>query len=305
MEKRLTKLTAANCDEVVYKRGAKRRRERNTGPESVGRGPAPLKLTPSKRALVERLEKTAKILVVTAETISFTPNAKQPLPGLPLGYYFKGGAAREILRRTIMPDTPPMHVRDYDLVRFLGSSDGQDHELAMRFMKSDYEYGHGVEVVESKSTYFKTRDLTVNEVLCRNTTVEASYTALQHMFSRVLTPTPYILSAPAGMRSRTFMKALRLAAEGLLLNIPFETDFPEDLEPAPFDIALHLNRAFAAGTAVAEEYVLSAWKTGALLPELAAPPSLADAIEFLAGRLARGIGFFNRIPPELLQEMRV
>ena len=148
-------------------------------------------------------------------------------------------------------------------------------------MSADYAFGHGVEVAESKGVYFATRDLTVNEILFRNGCLEATFNALEDSRQGVLTPTPYIETAARHMQARTLMKAIRLASEALVLNIPMSLRFcPDDVSVTPFDVALHLRRALAAGPEVAEEFIFSAWKLGVLLPELEAPPVLEEALEY-------------------------
>jgi len=305
MEGSLKKLKVHDRDEVVYKRP--RREKRSVGHPCGEARPVrfPQRLGGEKRSLLRRIENLGRILAVDHETFTLLLAFAPALPKLPGGYYFKGGAAREALRRALRPDSRPFHLRDFDLVRFSGSDDRRDHELALRYMGADYEFGHGVEVAESKEIYFRTRDLTVNEVLCSGAEVQATFAALEHMLRGELRPTAYIQTTAAHMQARTLMKAVRLAAEGLVLDIPLElVDFTGEIDAAPFDVALHLNRAFAAGTVVAEEYVFSVWKLGFLMPEREAPPPLTDAVAFLAARLARGASFFTHMPEQYGRQPR-
>ena len=298
MENRLLKrLSMGQRGEVVYKRP-------RTSPDLIRRQHAPsapraiaTHVSRPHKLLLQRIESAGTILSVERETFSFRLHGVPPLPKLPHGYYFKGGAARETLRGALVPNRRQMHLRDYDVVRFSGTDDRHDHELAKRFMAADYEFGHGVEVAECKPIYFRTRDLRINEVLYRDGELECTYGAAADAVSGTLRATPYILTTAAHLRARTYMKALRLSAEGLVLDMSLSlADFPAEICASSFDVALHLNRALSAGVAIAEEYVLSAWKHGCLLPEREAPPTLAETIVHLSSSLSRGIRFFSNIP---------
>lgn len=226
------------------------------------------------------------------------------IPSLPNGYYFKGGVAREILRRNLYPATSQLKFRDYDIVRFEHTTDEFDHSLSLRFMEDDYEFGRGVEVVENKTTYFVTRDLGVNEVLLRNNWAECSLQSLRDNFSKSLRPAPYVKNAEGKVQSRIIAKAVRIYAECLVKNIQFKlSGIPKDAKIAPFDVALHLDRALAFNDVVAKEYLSALWELDLLPDKLETPPDLMDAVKLLSPHMERGVRFFRNLPVEVLQAL--
>jgi hypothetical protein len=282
---------------LFYKRPAPRRSRAHAPPGGAQKSLEPAPLPAAQRAVLRRIAGYVQVREVSGQTVSLTmAGVRPPQPSLPPGYYFKGGAARETLRRVLQPATPFMFIRDRDLVRFAGVSDQHDHELAARFMGSDYEHGHGVEVVESREVYFRTRDLTVNEVLHRELEFECTFAALQDLLGGMLRPTRYALDAEGNVQGVTLMKALRLEAEGLLLGMPFAVEgFAAAPRVSAFEIALHLDRALAVSRAAADEYIFSAWRRGLLLPRRQAPPSLLESVAHLAPQLRKGVDFFRHL----------
>jgi len=254
--------------------------------------------------LISRHEEILEFIDSTPISVLLRFHGKARLPALPQGYYFKGGAARELMRGVLLGKTQQVPIRDYDLVRFLDTSDEQDHRLALKFMPDDYEYGRGVEAVENRETYFISRDLTVNEVLYRNGMLEASYQALRDLSAGALRPTPHVTDADGNVLSATIMKIIRFAAEAESRNIRWSIEgVPSTLSALPFDIALNLDRALASSEEVACEYLLLAWEKQILLPQRSTPPPVIDAVRWLSSRIRQGVSLFRNLPPEVAQEL--
>jgi len=288
--------------EIVYKRKA-RVAQKNEQPRADVEA-LRARLTPAHNQILQILENQASLFQLTSTTFTLELAGRRHLPKLPPAYFFKGSAPRELLRRILFPKGRTLKVRDYDLVRFTESCDTQDHELALKYMEDDYEFGRGVEVIESKEVYFKTRDLTVNEVLFWDRYLEASFAAAQDLQDGVLRPTPYVLDAEGNVQGRTLMKALRLWAEALVQNIPLELEgFPESAHAVPFDVALHLDRAFALSRETAQEYVIAAWRRGIIMPQRDTPPSLAETVKSLSKQLKQGLAFFHHLPLDVMHEL--
>lgn len=242
---------------------------------------------------------------VSCRTVLFHCPATYRLAGLPAGYFFKGGAAREQLRLLLAGDTQSkVQVRDFDLFRYMDSPDMHDHELALRYMPDDYEYGRGVEVVENKKTYFSTRDLTVNEVLAWNDHVEASFGAITDMANSILRPTPFVQNKAGEVLSVTVAKAYRFAAEAQLAGRPCSLVFlPEDAFVSDFAAALNLERSFMTNEAVATEYLQLLWERTRVFKEWQVPPPAVDAVRELSTRIPNGLRLFKSLPASLLKEL--
>lgn len=227
---------------------------------------------------------------------------RRPLAKLPTGYYFKGSAPRELLRETFFSKQRTLTVRDLDLVRFTASSDKDDHRLAMKYMADDYQFGHGVEVVEDSSRYFTTRDFTINEVLYCDRTLTCTFNAILDLASHKVRATDHVRDAEGVVQSRVTAKALRLQAEAEVVNQPVSLEaFGDKLYITPFDLALHLDRSLAISQSVAETYLLRAWEEGLILPEREVPPAILDAVKELAPRITQGVRLFKNLPREVAE----
>jgi len=306
MKSNLKRTRQDNGGQVIYRRCKEKDVAKN---EALPQEESFLKkkivsLPARKREVINRFQDNFEITDVDDCCITIQLKGKHLHPKLPTGYYFKGGVARETLRKMIAPESSDLQLRDYDLVRFAAASDQHDHELAMRFMKNDYRFGRGVEVVESKEMYFNTRDLTINEVLYHNMSLEFSYQAVWDLKKRVLRPTQYILSKSDHNTGISLTKALRFQAEALIKGIDLSlADFPEEAEALPFYIALNLKRALGVNPATANEYLFSIWKHKLFMTDILVPPSLTDAVIKLAPEVSRGVNFFSNLPPEVFEEL--
>lgn len=234
---------------------------------------------------------------------AFEFEGKRPLPKLPIGYFFKGSAPREQLRRLLFPDRHPLKVRDFDLVRLSETPDTEDHRLSMKYMDEDYEHGRGVEVVESKDIYFQTRDLTMNEVLFQDRTLECTFRALEDLASGTIRTTEHVTYAKGEVQGRTYLKAIRLYSESTIRNYDTRLELNEAPQLVDFDIALHLERALSIGPEVAEEYLTVLWQRGLFLVSRKAPPTITDSVAYLSARIYQGINFFRHLPDEVVADL--
>ena len=247
----------------------------------------------------------ASVSLLFAEGIIAKLPDRLRLPALPHGYFFKGGAARETLRRLFFPQSRAIPCRDYDLLRFVHTDDADDHRLSLQHMSDDYEFGRGVEVVEDLVTYLLTRDLTVNEALVRPGWIAASFNALEDTLRGLFRPTPFVTDINGRSDGRTVVKAVRLTAEALQYGVNYQ--LVESVSPAkigPFDLALHLDRSYAASEAVAEEYLLRLFQEGLLPPSFSAPPEAADFVRWVSSGLTLGVTFFRNLPLRLMHQLR-
>ena len=243
------------------------------------------------------VDKESQSVLIKAESL-------YTLPGLPPGYYFKGGAAREQLRILLNGKEQKVQVRDYDLVRYMHVSDEHDHELSERFMGDDYEFGRGVEVVENKRIYFKTRDITQNEVLAAGGSIEASFAALLDMEASILRPTSFVTNRAGEVLSATIAKMYRFKAEAQIEGRPATIlDLPEDARLSYFSAALNLDRSFAHSEAVALEYVQLLWEHTEVFADFEVPPPLPAAVDRLAAEIKQGVALFRNLPTGVLAEL--
>lgn len=254
--------------------------------------------------LIAPLLEQSLMLEISENTILFSFNRTPYVPKLPSHYFVKGGVARELLRGHLLPEIGFQRARDVDLIRFAGSSDRDDHRLSMKYMRDDYEFGRGVEVVENRPTYFVTRDLTVNEVLAGHGRLECSFQAIRDIKAGVIQPTPHVTDAFGDVLGATVMKGIRFLAEARVRGFPGR---PEgsffSTRVTHFDIALNLERSFAMSPAVAEEFILLAWQYRYLCPSYEAPPSAVDAIIWLAERIQQGFTLFKSLPEDVISEL--
>ncbi len=227
-----------------------------------------------------------------------------PYPYLPEGYWYKGGVPRETLRRLLHPLSNTLDVRDFDIFRTKETDDDYDHSLSLQYLSDDYEFGHGIEVVEDLPVYFQSRDLTVNEVALHCERLGYTSQAEQDLRTLSLRPTRSICNAQGEPPSNTWCKAVRLAVEGRANGVPWELCF--DAMPkhtALFDVALQLDRSFLSGLDVGLDFLNTLKEYGFLhhLPDSSA--GVVAIIEESAKQLRQGIRFFRNIPREILGEL--
>lgn len=225
---------------------------------------------------------------------------------LPNGYYYKGGAARQMLGRLLGVHAPPP--RDIDLVRFGGVWNAGDTAISKRLMPLDFERGFGVEICSDMRRYHATRDLSVNEVIYGNGEVLASPIAVFDTLGGVLRPCQYIGGsihrAPA-LRSATVMKMLRLRAEGIVDGFPWALiGVPPRQDIEPFDVALQLDKAFARSRRVAEVFIDQCHAVGIFADAEPAEDRFVGSLATIVARLYEPERLFRNIPVDILAAAR-
>ena len=178
--------------------------------------------------------------------------------GIPTGFGVKGGAAREALisrlslRATLQP-------RDIDLVRRGTHKIPADDVVGKAIMGRDFEHGARVELIRDLSGYLRSRDLTINEVTAIDDVVHTSLLCALDTIGHVLRPSRYrsgTLHKAPSLLGGSLLKMVRLYAEGSVLGENWSiTGIPEETSFSEFDFAIHLNKGFQRGTAVADTFL--------------------------------------------------
>ena len=238
------------------------------------------------------------------EIIEFKTPPKVGLARIPKGYFFKGGAAREVLRRMLRPNQPRLLVRDIDVIRFVETDDSLDHKVASELMADDYEFGRGVEVVTGEDEYFLTRDLTVNEVYWNHSVIRTTSQAVHDLKHGILRPTAHVTSSNGEVGCSTALKILRFAAECLVKGVDCEiVNLPALPKANPFYIALNLDRSFAISKEVGAEYLILAWQFQAIFAEEPCAPPLEVVVKYLVGRIPQGVRIFRNLDEVTLRKI--
>lgn len=224
-----------------------------------------------------------------------------PVPAdleLPAGYGYKGGVARELLRRALgLPDTLA-DVRDLDLVEVTPHPEDLTTELSMRLMPEDFQHGYGVEPIGNITTYLGERDLTINEVLWHDNTLHASADCVLDTLYGVLRPTHFELSRYGQLNDKLVAKILRLSAEAQMVGeSPAIEGIPEGIQISEFHIALHLDRALGKGEKLAELYIQNLVAHGHLETWVLGDACVDLAVEYLSEHLWDGVNFFRNYTP--------
>lgn len=185
------------------------------------------------------------------------------VPQLPEGYGIKGGGARAALRSILQIEAEPP--RDIDLV-YVGQDEQNmevSRQLAETYMPDDLEFGYGVETLEED--YFSSRDFTWNELLYTDGQVVCSKQCLLDTVRNVVRITDYekqesYRGDPFFVNPKLLAKAVRFVAAARAhgnnkMALSEDTDQAVEMGIDYWHIALHLNRSFEQGEAVAQEYV--------------------------------------------------
>lgn len=203
-------------------------------------------------------------------------------PKLPDGYGYKGGVARFHLRIALgLPCkfTP----RDLDIIRLAPTEpyENADEKLSQKYMPDDFEHGYGVEPVDSTESYFRSRDLTINEVLTTETEIIATEQAILDIVRNILRPTSYTLSRWPNSRDKILAKIVRFYVQSIVeleQEVVIEVDtstFERSFIP-PFWLALNLERAISHSPDAAQEYVDKLVKLSQLPPDINTPERAAE-----------------------------
>ncbi len=173
----------------------------------------------------------------------------QFLPYLPDGFGFTGGVARNALLE-LLGDKPP-EARDIDIE---GIRELITNEDDVARVSAEYPPGKGrdgVTINKDLSTYFSSRDFTLNEVFLYGNHLYFSRQALEDTGSKIIRPTDYekyTRGEPGEIHPKILLKALLLQSEFIkmyghskLENIE-EWQWNYDHLPA-FEVAMGINKA--------------------------------------------------------------
>ncbi|MEI6346275.1 MAG: hypothetical protein WCO79_03540 [bacterium] len=215
-------------------------------------------------------------------SISYKEKLREDLPP---GYAFKGGAARYYLREALglSADLP----RDYDVVRLVEAEPfpGADREVAQKFMPKDLEFGDGVEQVLDMEEYFRTRDLTVNEIVATSDGIVATESALLDTVRNILRLTHFEKTSfrPDGYAGpKMLAKILRFYSQAINECGRFPTienighDRIDEVFISPFWLAVNLDRAWEVGRTKAQDYVDTLISNKQLPIDVVTPEAAAD-----------------------------
>jgi hypothetical protein len=186
--------------------------------------------------------------------------SKNPFLELPDGYGYKGGAARAVLRTALGLNI--ISPRDIDLIRLSDEAyPGADEELAQKYMGADFEFGDGVECLESVDEYFNSRDFTCNEVLVLKDKIIVSEACVRDTLRNIIRVSCYEKNAWNNtLGPKVMAKALRFYVQHIsdFGYAELASDDRSCIERAfinPFWIAVHLDRAFEVSNEVAEKFL--------------------------------------------------
>lgn len=237
--------------------------------------------------------------------ISYRERLREDLPD---GYAFKGGAARFYLREAFgLPTDLP---RDYDVVRLTEHEpyEGADAVVARRFMPKDFEFGDGVEAIADIDAYFRTRDLTINEVLATKDGIIATQAAILDTVRNILRLTSFERSsynAEGQAGPKMLAKLLRFYSEALRLygHTPLILDSGHEqidaVSISPFWLAVNLDRAFERGNDYACAYVDTLIENKQLPKNVQTPE---DAMWYLLDCMSDQFFIFRSAPIESFEE---
>lgn len=216
---------------------------------------------------------------------------------LPDGYAYKGGAARALLLRALDIDSSYIP-RDLDIVRTVDNEPfpDSDRDVAIRYMSDDFQHGHGVELLKDQDEYFRTRDLTINELLATDEKIIASRQAIMDSVRHVIRVTEHEKQLFGGKHvgQKMLSKILRFYAEAIYRYDDASIEDVEDWEfeeyfISPFWLALQLDRSADISTEVAEVYISELKKRNQL-------PNNIDSIEAAANYLVNLMKEEGNIP---------
>lgn len=221
------------------------------------------------------------------------------LPRLDLPYGYKGGAARMALSYALglAADIAP---RDLDIIRIGSATAAQDDETSKRYMYEDYARNNrfGVEVVSGDRDYFRSRDLSINEVFLHNSELRLTLQCLLDTTANVIRPSAaHYKNHTSAMKSIVASKALRLLADRTSQKqkseiVYFGVDGNREIKA--FDIGVHLKRA-AAVSKINARLFLAATAMTAGVKELPWRESAPNVITFLKQRSDFPEAFFDNL----------
>lgn len=208
------------------------------------------------------------------------------------------------MRSALFINKKEIPFRDIDLIRFSYSKDNLDHSVSIKHMYNDYLFGRGVEVIEDRDIYFKTRDLKINEVLYSYPYIECSKEAFLQLYEGKIEASNYRTNPDNSVDGKTAIKMLRLYSEAILYDHKSELyGLDEKIIADEFDIALNLKRSYSSKEGVIEEFIGLLYEKGIFYNEFEYPPSPAMAIKYFASRIKQGLDFFTDLPDYIYSEI--
>ena len=200
----------------------------------------------------------------------------------PIGYGYKGGAARLALQAALGLPTHGRRPRDLDLIRVSSHSDTIDTLVASKVSPDDAQYGFGVECITNFQHYLNTRDITLNEVIVFQERVIASYQAINDMKDGTLRVTAFGLTQDLESQNRIAAKMLRLEAEAQYFRQPSYTLILPPLSTLSlFSFLLHLERTLTEKQRLAELFIQLCSQHGCTPQELEGACTLQHVVKQL------------------------
>ena len=223
--------------------------------------------------MIEQYEGEAEnIIEVNEKSVAVSVESHFMEDRLPDEYGYSGGAARALLLRNLDIDSQA-EPRDIDIIRFSEEEpvEGKDIDLAREYMPKDFEFGDGVRPFAGENEYFKTRDLTVNQVYATDDKVVATKKAIKDNIRHILRVTDHEKNNFGGVGPKMMSKMIRFYADRIEkygqaeLADTDENDF-ENYFINPFWLAVQLDRAYENGSETAMRYIKEL-KTKNQIPE--------------------------------------
>ncbi len=209
----------------------------------------------SFREKLFRLNPSVSVLKETGQYVQVSMAGNLQLPKLPLGYAFKGGAARVGMLNILGINTRKIFPRDIDLVRIGQNESELDRLLAARYMAEDFKYGHGVELQASIYAYFESRDLTINELFMSGRKMTFSHAAFEDLKAGNIRLSALYRSGRRELKGKLICKMLRLKAELESLGLNGTLELPAKMPQVSLaDYKFHFNRVKELGAMAAGRY---------------------------------------------------
>jgi len=216
---------------------------------------------------------------------------------LPVGYGYKGGAARALLLRAleIEKDVVP---RDIDIVRIskIKPRTDLDEVLAKKFANEDLEDGFGVEEIKDIDEYFSKRDLTINEVLADEKVIICTPRCLKDTIRRIIRITDFERARFYKME-KILAKTIRLFSQGIAERSEMEIGEAEKetLEAnfiSPFWLCVNLDRAAESGPEALRVFILNLKARKLVHSDI---ETIKDLAEYLAAGTREGHFYFRNL----------
>ena len=241
-----------------------------------------LRSSKDTRLFLYHIHPDAHVHHVGEHHITFDRVRLKRVPMPPPGYAYTGGAARLALQELLERPVENHTARDLDLVRIGNEETERDKAISEKFMPDDFQHGYGVELSPSLCRYLNTRDITMNETLYFADRIVASRAAIQDTYNGYIRPTMHVVRADGMIPGNIVCKMLRFQAEATLEGRKVRVvGIPADQTVAPFDIALHLDRALGRSSRLAKKYLSNCVEYGFLCAKKSCRGDIAETMNLL------------------------